>query len=137
MKKPILATTYNRYSKALKALANKINKDPWYLSKEYHAVVNNSSKKNDGTNHRCVDVLDSNDNVIEQHYPECVGTKKTTRGKYEYVGPGNGDYILTRVPTEEFVYSIEDKHVVKHVSKTDTWEDNTGTPRLFDPDDYE
>lgn len=137
MKRLIVATTYNRYSKALNALAKKINKDPRYISRGYHAVINNNSKKNDGENHRCIDVVDKDGDVIEQHYPKCVGTQEATRSKPEYVGPGNGDHILTIVPTEEFLYSIDDDHVVKHVNDIDTWRENTGTPRLFDPDDFE
>ena len=67
-------------------------------------------------NHKCVDVLE-NGRVIEQHYPEFDKEVNSKRGKFIYVGEGNGDYVLDRTPYLKKEYK-KSNHLIKHVSKS-------------------
>ena len=67
--------------------------------------------------HRCVDVLDESGNVIEQHYPEFDKEVESTRGKFVYVGEGNGDYKLDRSPYLKKEYK-KGGHLIKQVNKS-------------------
>lgn len=67
--------------------------------------------------HRCVDVLDDDGCIIEQHYPEFSSTKKGRRGKFVPVPEGEGNYILTYVDYDKKCYT-DDNHTIKYVNKT-------------------
>lgn len=68
-------------------------------------------------NHKCVDVFDGDDEIVEQHYPEETSPTSSRRGKFVKVGPGLGDYILTKVNYNKRNYTYKD-HLVKYVNKT-------------------
>lgn len=95
----IVATSYN---KVLTAICQDL------LQQGKRAKVN--------TEHKCVDVFDEYDNPIEQHYPEFDKTTKSKRGKYVYVGEGNGTHIYTSVEYDRKHYK-SDNHLVKYVEK--------------------
>lgn len=100
MKKWIKAATY---SKALQAICDGLK------SEGLDARVN--------VGHRCVDVFDSNGKIREQRYPCPSGTRPSTRGKFVYVGPGLGDYVLTQVSYDKKEYS-PDGGLVKYIERT-------------------
>lgn len=90
------------YSKILKTIEKKLR------SQNRNAYVNKSDS--------CVDVFDDKGNVIEQHYPVQVDDVESSRGKFQYVGEGNGDYICTQVKYAKKRYTDEN-HRVKKVSE--------------------
>lgn len=93
-------------------------------SKEYSAlneiaknVELSGSKCKINKKHHCVDVFDDNGNIIEQWYPKASGKIPSTRNRYEYVGPGNGDFIKLIRDVQETSYTSEDPYI-KYIRST-------------------
>ena len=96
-----ISSAVNSYSKILKVIEKEL------LNDGKIAKVNLSD--------RCVDVFDDEGAVIEQHYPVIYDEVQSSRGKFEYVGPGNGDYICTQTEYIKKRYT-EKGHRIKKVS---------------------
>lgn len=101
--KKVITADCKSYSSVLKRIRDDL------VSEGKNAKINN--------NHRCVDVFDDNGAILEQHYPEETSPTFSRRGKFVKVGPGLGDYILTRVNYNKRNYTDAD-HLVKYVNKT-------------------
>lgn len=65
----------------------------------------------------CVDILDGNGCIIEQRYPTKGEKAPGTRNRYQYVGPGNGDYCKIVVQVNEQTYETAEPYI-KYVYKT-------------------
>lgn len=74
--------------------------------------------------HRCVDVFDENGLIVEQRYVKEDGKISSVRTYYQYVGPGNGDFIQLTRPTQVTKYSTEDPYI-KFIRSTN----DPGDPR--------
>ena len=88
------------YNQALKAIAASL------IADGKDAQVN--------TDHKCVDVFE-NGKIIEQHYPARLPDTVRTRGKFIYVGMGNGDYVCTKIKYPRKNYT-DKQHKIKTVS---------------------
>lgn len=71
----------------------------------------------------CVDILDSDGQIIEQRYPQKDVKTPGTRNRYQYVGPNNGDYLKLVQVVNEQTYSTDEPYI-KYVYKTNDPQDN-------------
>ena len=67
--------------------------------------------------HHCVDIFDDDGKIIEQRYAEEIGKSAKTSHRYNYVGPGNGDYERIDYKTQRRDYTSEDPYI-KYISYT-------------------
>lgn len=65
----------------------------------------------------CVDILDDDGLIIEQRYPTKGDKVPGTRNRYQYVGPGNGDYRKTVKVVNEQTYETNEPYI-KYIYKT-------------------
>lgn len=101
--KRVITADSKSYSSVLKRIRDDL------ISEGKNAEINK--------NHKCVDVFDEKGSIVEQHYPEEISPTSSSRGKFVKVGPGLGDYILTKVNYTKRNYTDKD-HLVKYVNKT-------------------
>lgn len=68
--------------------------------------------------HNCIDVFEESTLVpSKQVYVRQDGTVGSYRCRYEYVGPGKGDYVQKKYPIKETNYTIDEPYV-KDVKST-------------------